>query len=331
MKWPTVSLPAVGGQPAIAPLVISASRATDIPAFHAEWLMNRLHAGYCAWENPFNAKTRQYVAFTNCKIIVFWSKNPAPLLPYLPILEDMGIKFYFQFTLNDYAREGLEPNLPPLETRMETFQILAERYGRHRVIWRYDPIILGGGLTVEETLDRIHAIATTISSHTEKLVFSFVDWYAKTRRELGKVDASLRPPRTEEMEDIAAGLGQINDSLATPLNLATCAELASLEHWGIAHNKCIDPALLVRLCPSDPDIARWYAMPQTQHSLLPLTGAVQKPQKDTGQRKPCGCAPSKDIGAYNTCRHFCAYCYANQSRSAVTQRLRNTSTTGETL
>ncbi len=289
--------------------------------------MNRLRAGYCAWKNPFNAKGRQYVAFNNCRVIGFWSKNPAPLLPYLPEIEDMGIQFYFQFTLNDYTREGLEPNLPPLETRMETFQNLAERYGRHRVVWRYDPIILGGGITVAEALDRIQAIATTIAPHTEKLVFSFVDWYAKTRRELGKVDASLRAPTTEEMEEIAAGLQQINGSLTTPLKLATCAELTSLDRWNIAHNKCIDPALLVRLCPHDPDIARWYGMPPTQqHSLLPLIDTGKKNLKDTGQRKPCGCAPSKDIGAYNTCSHFCTYCYANQSRSAVTQRLRNTST-----
>ena len=39
---------------AIAPVIISASRSTDIPAFYARWFINRLKAGYCIWYNPFN-------------------------------------------------------------------------------------------------------------------------------------------------------------------------------------------------------------------------------------------------------------------------------------
>ena len=106
---------------AIAPVIISASRSTDIPAFFANWFFNRLVKGYCSWINPFNQQKR-YISFSHCKVIVFWTKNPAPIIPYLHILDEMGIHYYFQFTLNDYTNENLEPNIPSLEYRIETFK-----------------------------------------------------------------------------------------------------------------------------------------------------------------------------------------------------------------
>ena len=94
-----------------APLIISASRATDIPAFYADWFFRRLDRGYVRWRNPFSGQD-SYVSFGNTRFIIFWSKNPAPLLPCLPMLKERGIGCYIQFTLNDYEAEGLEPNVP---------------------------------------------------------------------------------------------------------------------------------------------------------------------------------------------------------------------------
>ncbi|MCD7984045.1 MAG: DUF1848 domain-containing protein, partial [Desulfovibrio sp.] len=116
--WPVVRIAAAQGpRQAVAPLVVSASRATDIPAFHVRWLLERLRAGYCLWRNPFNAGQEQYVSFARCKCLIFWSKNPLPLLPRLPEIDDLGFKYYFQFTLNNYEPERLEPGLPPLDQR----------------------------------------------------------------------------------------------------------------------------------------------------------------------------------------------------------------------
>ena len=85
---------------ATAPIIISASRSTDIPAFYARWFFNRLDKGYCVWYNPFN-RQKMYVSFGRCKVIVFWTKNPKPILPYLKELDKRGIHYYFQVTLND--------------------------------------------------------------------------------------------------------------------------------------------------------------------------------------------------------------------------------------
>src|SRR5690242_15722596 len=142
VKWPTVTITTPEGpKEAIAPLVISASRATDIPAFHAQWLLGRLEAGYCTWTNPFNGRL-QYVSFEKARAFVFWTKNARPIIEHLQAFDRKHLAYCFQFTLNDYDAEALEPNVPPLEQRVRTFVELCRRIGRARVIWRFDPLIL---------------------------------------------------------------------------------------------------------------------------------------------------------------------------------------------
>ena len=116
---------------ATAPVIISASRSTDIPAFYAKWFFNRLAKGYCVWYNPFNQQP-MYISFKKCRVVVFWTKNPEPIIPFLEELDKRGIHYYFQVTLNDYMQEGFEPNVPPVAKRIETFkklQKLSEQKG----------------------------------------------------------------------------------------------------------------------------------------------------------------------------------------------------------
>ena len=140
------------------PLIVSASRATDIPAFYSTWFFNRLDKGYVRWRNPYNGKD-SYVSFDNTKFIVFWSKNPAQLLQFLPILKQKGIGCYVQYTLNDYYAEGLEPNVPPLHRRIETFKRLVDELGLGSVVWRFDPLILTDRISAEDLVHKISNIA----------------------------------------------------------------------------------------------------------------------------------------------------------------------------
>ena len=130
--------------PVIAPVILSASRSTDIPARHAKWFMERLREGWFGWVNSFNQK-RYAVSLENTRAIVFWTKHAAPLIPFLDEIEGRGFHFYFQYTLNDYEVEGLEPKIPALDRRIETFLSLSQKIGPSRVIWRFDPIILHEG------------------------------------------------------------------------------------------------------------------------------------------------------------------------------------------
>lgn len=159
---------------AIAPTIVSASRATDIPAFYAEEFFESLDRGYTVWKNPYSGKP-SYVSFANTRFVVFWSKNPEPLLSYLPRLKERDMGFYVQFTLNDYHAERLEPNVPDLESRIDTFKQIVETYGIGHAIWRFDPLILTDKIGINELLGKIRNIGRQLKGYTEKLVFSFAD------------------------------------------------------------------------------------------------------------------------------------------------------------
>ena len=280
-----------------APLIISASRATDIPAFYADWFFRRLEKGYVRWRNPFSGQD-SYVSFGNTRFIVFWSKNPAPLLPYLPMLKERGIGCYIHFTLNDYEAEGLETNVPPLSQRIETFRRAVEVLGRGAVVWRFDPLILTDKINIDTLLEKIAHIANALTGYTEKLVFSFADIesYKKVSRNLMQSGISYREWDEESMRESAARLSTLNRDNWN-LELATCAERIDLSEYGIGHNRCIDPELISRLASDD----------------AILQNFLYNARTDSGQRKACGCILSKDVGAYNTCPHGCLYCYANTS------------------
>ncbi len=170
---------------AIAPLIISASRSTDIPAFYGDWFMERLAAGYVRWKSPFGGNP-VYVSFEKTRVFVFWSKNPAPFLSRIGELDRMGYGYYFLFTLNDYDAERLEPGVPSVDERIDTFIRLSRRIGKGRVVWRFDPLVLSDRITVQDLLEKIESIGDRIAPFTERLVFSFVDIekYAKVRRNL---------------------------------------------------------------------------------------------------------------------------------------------------
>ena len=256
----TISILTDSGQQveATAPVIISASRSTDIPAFYAKWFFNRLAKGYCVWVNPFN-RQKMYVSFKRCKVVVFWTKNPEPILPYLSELDKRGIHYYFQVTLNDYVREGFEPNVPNVERRVETFRKLSEQIGHERVIWRFDPLILTPSITPRILLNRIWKIGNQLKGYTDKLVFSFVDVkaYRKVQSNLIKETSCFTKENVETAElneaqrqEVVEGLVKLREIWRDEgwnLTLATCAEEIDLERYGIEHNRCIDGELMERL------------------------------------------------------------------------------------
>ncbi|MDD4516422.1 DUF1848 family protein [Massilibacteroides sp.] len=182
-SWEKVTIRTDDGElkDGIAPVIISASRATDISAFHAEWFMNRLERGYIRWENRFAPSMPKYISLKNVRLIVFWTKNPNPLMKYLDELESQDLNFYFQFTLNNYEIERFEPAIPPLAQRIKTFQELSNRIGKERVIWRFDPMLLAEDISVADLLAKVKGIGDELITYTDKLVFSFADVFSYPR------------------------------------------------------------------------------------------------------------------------------------------------------
>ena len=315
------------------PEIVSASRSTDIPAFYADWFFHRLKVGYSAWTNPFNG-VKGFVSYKNTRFIVFWSKNPSPLLAHLDELKDREIGCYIQYTLNDYVKEGLEKGVKPLEYRIDTFKRLVDKLGLGSVIWRFDPLMLTDTIDIDTLLGKIENIGNHLKGYTEKLVFSYADiaLYRKVKLNLEKNGIKSRDWTEDEMREFAKELAKLN--LSWGYNLATCGEKIDLKPYGIEHNHCVDDALIIRLAYHDKALmnflkVKMHPMPTTSifgeteplppdAIILPNnTYATRGDNRDKGQREFCGCMKSKDIGEYNTCVHLCEYCYANTSKEAA--------------
>ena len=304
-----------------APIIVSASRSTDIPAFYADWFMHRLKVGYSAWTNPFNG-VRSYVAYDKTRLIVFWSKNPRPLLDNggcLDYLAEKGINCYIQYTLNDYVTEKLERGVPPLQDRIDTFKRLVDRLGFGKVIWRFDPMILTDNITTDDLLAKAQYIGDQLKGYTDKMVFSYADirTYRKVQSNLERNDIKFREFEEEDMHYIAKNLAALNSNWS--YTLATCGEKIDLEQYGIEHNKCVDDDLMIKYFSEDERLMDFLGVEVVRGDLFNPQSTIikHKKNKDKGQRAFCGCIVSKDIGEYNTCPHLCEYCYANTSKETA--------------
>lgn len=326
---------------ATAPVIVSASRSTDIPAFYADWFFERLRHGYSVWTNPFNG-VPSYVSYQNTRFIVFWSKNPRPLLKHLDYLKEREIECYIQYTLNDYERVGLEKGVAPLSQRIETFKMLVDKLGKGRVIWRFDPMILTEKISIGDLLDKVMFIGDQLKGYTEKLVFSYADItaYRKVKANLEKNGVNYTEWSEAQMDKFASRLSKMNKERGWNYTLATCGEKIDIEQYGIEHNRCVDDDLMIRFGYNDKELMDFlkvdirkiqsqpkslfddfeeeYQIPDGAIIIDSSTYAVKKKNnKDSGQRQFCGCTVSKDIGQYNTCPHLCEYCYANSSKETA--------------
>jgi DNA repair photolyase len=320
MMWQKIEISNDEGQKvdAQAPMIVSASRSTDIPAFYADWFVHRWNQGYVKWKNPFNG-VYSYVSFKNTRAVVFWSKNPKPMLKHIDFLNEKIKNYYFQYSLNDYEKEGYEGKVPKLSARIETFKTLAESIGRDKVIWRFDPLILTDTIDVNELLKRVKNIGNQLKDYTSKLVISFADIsaYKKVEANLNKEQIPYKEFTSQEMIDFAKGLQELNRSWG--FEVGTCAEKEPLEQYSITDNKCIDDDLLIKLFSDDKPLMDFLGVEIMQPDLFGGKKEISKKKslKDKGQRQLCGCIFSKDIGQYNTCPHECVYCYANTSKETA--------------
>lgn len=279
-------------------MIISASRRTDIPAFYSDWFLNRIKEGFVLVRNPMNFRQVSQVNLSPDVVdcIVFWTKNPQPMINRLSQLA--GYNYYFQFTLTPYDNT-IETNVPDKKCLIKTFQELSARIGRDKVIWRYDPILLTNKFDVKHHVKWFEFLANELNGHTKKCVVSFIDMYKKTERNLKGID--LVPMSEELMKEVAHHLSLISKKYN--LQLEACCEDIDLTQYGIEPGKCIDDELISKIIGKKLDI-----------------------KKDPNQRLSCGCVQSIDIGAYNTCQHRCLYCYANFNNALVDKNVRLHST-----
>lgn len=272
-------------------MILSASRRTDIPAYYSQWFLRRMEAGFVCVRNPVNYRQVSRIPLSPEVVdgIVFWTKNPIPMLESLHLLKDYP--YYFQFTLTSYGKD-LEPGIPgKKEQIIPAFRELSRKIGSERVIWRYDPILLTPKYTVEYHVRSFEELSKRLSGFTEKCVISFVDLY----RHLGR---QFQPMETAEIYELAGRFSDIASKYH--MTLETCTEGLDLSQFDIRHGHCVDGMLFEKLIGQPLSLSR-----------------------DKNQREACGCVSSIDIGMYNSCANSCKYCYANHSPEAVRRNIQS--------
>ncbi|MBR6628210.1 MAG: DUF1848 domain-containing protein [Lachnospiraceae bacterium] len=276
-------------------MIISASRRTDIPSFYSEWLINRLKEKYVLVRNPLNPHQVSKIDLSPNVVdaIVFWTKNPTPMLARLEEIKDYT--YYFQFTLSAYGPD-VEKNLPSKnKIIIPTFQKLSKQIGKEKVIWRYDPILFNEQYSMAYHCRYFELLASKLANYTEKCTVSFIDLYRNTDRNVRPLNIiqdtyEMQVELLQRFAEIAGEYG---------LYIDTCAEKGDFHEFGVEQAHCIDKERIER-------IGRFKICVD----------------KDTNQRAECGCVTAIDIGAYDTCKNGCLYCYANHNMNRVDQNCR---------
>ena len=279
--------------------IISVSRRTDIPAFYDEWFMGRLKEGFAGVVNPFGGR-KHIVPLKPQDVVcfVFWSKNFSPFLENLKAIDDMGYKFYFNYTVT--ALPGVFENNVERKSAIESLQKLSRTYSPQHINWRFDPIIISSICDRNFFVKAFEELASEFEGLVERCYFSFVTEYGKVKRnfeELGKSSGIKIASCGEDFKiDLANELSDIANSHGIQM-YSCCGDY--LVNDCIKKGHCIDGSVI--------------------ESLFFPEGLVYK-EKPT--RKECGCTESTDIGTYDTCPHGCVYCYANVNKQRATKSFR---------
>lgn len=268
-------------------MIVNTGQRTDIPAFYADWFANRLREGYVCVRNPYQPDqvSRYVLSPTVVDLIGFCTKNPAPLFPYMDLLRNYGQ--YWFVTITPYGRD-IEPHVPDKRQVIESFQRLSRLVGVRSMGWRYDPILLSDRYTPEYHLRAFGKIAAALEGYTETAVISFIDLYPKVKRNFP--EARQVPPE----QRLVLGKAMIAIAADHGMTLKPCAEGDALAAYGADCGGCM------RIEDYERAIGKRLNAP-----------------KRKGARAACACYLSCDIGAYNTCRHLCRYCYANAEPAVV--------------
>ena len=268
-------------------MIINTGQRTDIPAFYAPWFANRLREGFVCVRNPYYpeqvSRYRLDPSVVDC--IGFCTKNPAPMFPYMDLLKDYGQ--YWFVTITSYGRD-VEPNVKDKHQLLEDFKKLSGIVGVDSIGWRYDPIFITDKYSMEYHLRAFEKIAAALDGYTKTAVISFIDLYAKVKRNFPEAREVTKEHQLflgKEMVKIAAAHG---------MTLKPCAEGDELAPYGADCGGCM------RIGDYEKAIGKKLNAP-----------------KKKGARAECACYLSCDIGAYNTCKHLCKYCYANAEPSVV--------------
>ncbi|MBQ6546646.1 MAG: DUF1848 domain-containing protein [Bacilli bacterium] len=269
-------------------MVLMVSGRTDIVAFYTEWFMNRYKEGFVDVRNPFYKKMVSRIYFKDVDLIMFCTKNPIPLLPYLKSIKH---KILFHITLTPYHKD-IEPNLPPKGKIIEAIKEVSKIVGKENVYVRYDPIFISGKYSVAYHVKSFDNMCNMLSDYVKHIIVSFIDEYKNTVK--NKSVLKYRQMSDKDYEIIGKSFSE--SASKNDMTIQTCFEKNTLTEYGFIERQCLSKELAYQ-----------------------LTGKKYK----LWQARKCGCVEMADIGAYNSCKHLCKYCYANFDEDKIIENCKN--------
>ena len=266
-------------------MILNISGRTDIPAFYSDWLMNRLEEGFIDVRNPFNPKMVSRIMMDDVDLLFFCTKNPIPMLDKI---KDIKKKIYFHVTLTSYKKD-IEPNLPPKKEIIEAIKKISDMIGKENIVVRYDPVFINKEYSLEYHVKSFDKICELLDGYVNKILISFIDDYKNVRNNYNV----LKYRKLNENDYKVIGTSFSQSAKKHNIVVHTCAEERNLTEYGFIKDECLSKEL-----------------------ALKLTGKVYKKWK-ARKNVPCECVEMVDIGVYNSCKHYCKYCYANFDEKQV--------------
>ncbi len=266
-------------------MILNISGRTDIVAFYSNWLMNRLEEGYIDVRNPFNPKLVSRIMIDEVDLLFFCTKNPIPILDKL---KDIKKKMYFHITLTSYKKD-IEPNVPPKKDIIDAIKKISKTVGKENIVIRYDPIFINDKYTLEYHVKAFDKLCELLEGFTNKILISFIDEYKNVRNNYKALN--YRELTEKDYETIGTKFSE--SAKKHNIKVHTCAEDRNLVEYGFIKDECMSRELAYKL--TGKIYKKWYAR----------------------KNVPCRCVEMADIGVYNSCKHFCKYCYANFDEKQV--------------
>ncbi len=264
-------------------MILNVSGRTDVVAFYTSWFMKRYEIGYVDVRNPFYEKQVSRIYFNDVDAIVLCTKNPLPIIKYL---KKFTHPIIFQVTLTPYKYD-LEPYVPPKGKIVDAIKKISTIIGSDHIYVRYDPIIVNDTYTINYHIKAFDNLCRLLDGYVQHMIVSFVDDY----KNVSYHNRILKIKQLTASDYREIGLHFSASATKHNMTVQTCCEKENLVEYGFIKRDCVDHSLIFQ-----------------------LTG---KTNFATWSQRDCHCVSMVDIGAYNTCRHYCKYCYANYDEKKV--------------
>ncbi len=272
-------------------MILNVSGRCDIVAFYTKWFMNRYKEGFVDVRNPFYPKMISRIYFKDVDLILFCTKNPLPIIPYL---KNINKPIVFHITLTPYKKD-IEPNVPNKSNIIEGIKEISNIIGKENTYVRYDPIFVSDKYSIDYHKKAFSKMCKLLDGYVEKIIVSFIDYYKNVEKNLKVIN--YHELSKEELKEIGISFSSI--SKEHNMTVQTCFEEENLTEYSFINGECMSKELAFKL--TGKKFPKWTARKENK----------------------CKCVQMVDIGVYNSCKHFCKYCYANFDEDKVEENLKN--------